>query len=531
MTFNFNFHSHNVYLFAYYLSERTDSLGEYQTDWLWKKCDGIVAKTLNPQFQFNIKENLDLENQPEEPWANINKHFLKTDDYHPLYIQPHKLFLDESKIDPEGKSVTIYPVQLYDSYGFGLKLITPHNDNDKAFGCADIALVNPNNCLMLDVNKENKYFLGQTLLIPIHLEGSEQLKLKCKVDRDKLKRSDREKLTRIAENYIDSLLPDEVRKPQFNGSGHLFGSPIFEYGIIRASRSYNHILIWFIVDEESEAKFDKYYQQILDLFYFRAKIIHAYEQIRKIEKKAKNKSKSLQLKIKKSQEDCHENKDSEGEEKTHELDLDILQTLLMELPEFSVEHTDNLRVIKELQNIIIDNTKNYADKIYEIESNFVDENFSFLELFIERVCQPFQDRVNAAVNFFQLDTHLINNAIDSIRGQVAIEQARRERQLQANITSLGIGIAVAGNWASSYEAGSITEKDAPYSIQIGVPYDDNSPINSALHVPHFIISFTTSMFVGFIVWRAALMFFNWRYKQEQLIRDKQEQRIKENKFQ
>ena len=42
----FNFHNHNVYLFAYYLSESSDNLGEYKPDWLWEKCDDIVAKTL-----------------------------------------------------------------------------------------------------------------------------------------------------------------------------------------------------------------------------------------------------------------------------------------------------------------------------------------------------------------------------------------------------------------------------------------------------------------------------------------------------
>ena len=73
-------------------------------------------------------------------------------------------------------------------------------------------------------------------------------------------------------------------------------------------------------------------------------------------------------------------------------------------------------------------------------------------MFNERACSPFQERVAATVQFFQLDTSLINNGIDSIKSQLAIEQARKERHLQTTITSLGIGIAVAGNIASSYES-------------------------------------------------------------------------------
>ena len=73
-------------------------------------------------------------------------------------------------------------------------------------------------------------------------------------------------------------------------------------------------------------------------------------------------------------------------------------------------------------------------------------------MFNERACSPFQERVAATVQFFQLDTSLINNGIDSIISQLAIEQARKERHLQTTITRVGIGIAAAGNSASSYES-------------------------------------------------------------------------------
>ncbi|MBV6624603.1 MAG: hypothetical protein KI793_16980 [Rivularia sp. (in: Bacteria)] len=430
---DFKFHTHNIHLFAYYLSEENDSNGDYRKDWLWKKCDEIVAKILKPETKFHIKQHLDLENESEEPWANLNKYFAKTDNYHPIYVQPHEYFTNKNdqKIDPASKTAVIYPVQLYDSYALGLQIISPTLKKDQRVNTRDIVLVNPNNCLILDVKKQNDYFLSQTLLVTIKLERGQQLK----------HTRNKAKLKQIADNYINSLFSNNLRKPQFNRSGYLFGSPVFEYGIIRAYKSYNHIIIQFIEDDKSEEQFDKYYQQLLDLFFFRAKIIHAYKQIRKIEKEAKKKSREIQSEIKNTQISHNGS-----------LDLDKIQELLIELPQFSVEHANNLRIIKEYQNIIVDNTRNYTDKIYEMISNFSGENFSFLEVFTNRACHPFQDRVNAAVQFFQLDTNLINNAIDSIRGQVAIEQARRERHLQTTITSLGIGIAVAGNVASSYES-------------------------------------------------------------------------------
>lgn len=496
----FKFHSHNVHLFAYYLSKSDDNLGEYQPDWLWDKCDGIISKTLKPECQFNIKQHLDLENQSEEPWANLNKKFPKTDKYCPIYVQSHGFCFDKnsSKIDSESKTSIVYPVQLYDSYGLGIKLNIPKAQNGQGITPKDIALVNPGNCIILNAQEENEYFLGQTVLITIKLEN--RYNYKCKSRKDKLQS--------IAEHYIESLLPDDFRKPPFNRSGYLFGSPIFEYGIIRASKSYKHIIVWFILDDKSEEKFEKYYQQLLDLFFFRAKIIHAYKQIKRMEVAAKNKSKEIQSEIKKTQT-----------KNDNELDLDKLQTLLMELPQFSVEYAEKLRVIKEFQNLIVSNTRNYTDKIYEIKSNFYDEDFSFLEIFTDRACRPFQERVTAAVNFFQLDINLIDNAIDSIRGQVAIEQTHRERQLQTTITSLGIGIAVAGNLASSYEAG-VTEKPKQ------IPFVEK-PIKIPFDIPHFATSFTVSMFFGFIAWQAFSRFFSWWYKEEQLTKSR---KVKFNLF-
>ncbi|MDJ0692755.1 MAG: hypothetical protein QNJ49_00660 [Mastigocoleus sp. MO_167.B18] len=499
---NFKFNAHNIYLFAYYLSNRNDALGEYEPDWLWNKCDEITAKIVKTEFHFNIKQYLDLENQAEEQWANLNKHFPETDDYHPMYVQPNKFLIDKTgeKIDCNNKTSIIYPVRLYDSYGLGIKLIIPKKENSNYLSGKDIGLLNPDNCLMLDVNKENKYFLGQTLLITINLESIYKLKYKYNP----------EKLRRIADRYIDSLLPEDFRRPPFNRSGFLFGSPIFQYGIIRAPKSYNHIIVWFIFNDVAEIKIEKNYQQLLDLFFFRSKVVNAYKQIKRFEQESKNISKTIHSQIKITQN--YDNKPEVLEkEENIELDLDKLQDLLILLPRFSVEYAKNLRLVKEFQNVIVENTRNYEDKIYEMRSNFLNEDFSFLDLFIYRTCYPCQERIKGTVNFFQLDINLINNAIDSIRGQVEVEQAHRERQLQNTVTSVGLGIAVAGNFASSYEAGSIAENK-----------DGKNPefLNLSFNIHHFLLSFCISILFGLIIWQGFSRFFSWRYKKKQLIRNK-----------
>ena len=492
---DFKFHTHNINLFAYYLNENVDSLGDYEEDWLWDKCDGVVAKTIKPKFEFSIREHLYLENQHEQYGANLNRYFRRTDEYHPIYVQHHGFFThrNDEKIDSTRKTSIIYPVQMSDSYGIGFQLINPKNETNKPINSSDIALTNPNNCLLLDVKQENEYFLGQTLLVTIKLEKRQQLKQK----RDKVK------LKNIADKYIESFFEDTFRKPPFNRSGNLFGSPVFEYGIIRASKSYNHIIVCFIGDEDSENKLHKNYQQLLDLFLFRSKIIHAYKQVRKIEKEGKKKSREIQLGIRKSQ-DFNDS----------ELDLKTLHVLLVKLPNLLDEYAGKIRFIKEYQNIIVDYQQNYSDKIHEIKSDFPEEDFSFLEMFTQRACRPFQERVAATVQFFQLDASLINNGIDSIKSQLANEQAHRERKLQTTITSLGVAIAAAGNWASSYEAGSITDSLEDEDIPtINIPFHGELPF----HTTHFFTSLSSTVCIGILTWIIAWRLLNLLYEDKQLI--------------
>jgi uncharacterized protein YutE (UPF0331/DUF86 family) len=508
---NFKFQTHNIHLFAYYLSEEHNSLGDYKQDWLWNKCDEIVAKTIKPEFQFNIKQHLNLEDKSEEPWANLNKYFSKMDDYHPIYVQSHECFIENSQnpthkiaippdennrvFVPENETATISPVKLYKTYGLCIHLNNLNIKNAGMFKDEDVKTANPDNCLALDINKDNQYFIGQTLLVTINLEKT--YFLKCKHNPVKFQK--------IADNYLESLLPKSFRKPPFNGSGELFGSIVYQYGIIRDPNSYYHVLICFVLDNKSAKKFEEYYNQLLDLFLFRNRIIHAYNKIKKIEQEARDKSHELQIDIKKSQE--YQDSDTY---------LDNLQKLLQELPIFSVEYADKLRNLKEFQYLIVSHTRNYADKINEIKSTFPkDENFSFLEEFIHRTCIPYQDRVNAAANFFQLDINLIDNAIDSIRGQLAIKQANTERQLQNTITSLGIGIAVAGNFLSSYEAANIKTDN----IQNTQDNDNQKTQDNDNNYPGFgeilVLFWIISTLLGWCTWQAASWFLKWRYKKEQ----------------
>ena len=487
-----------IHLFAYSRNPHYDySLREGKKTnyhWLWEKCNQIVNKKLLYEFDLRnflqkeipripaqnlIHQELSETEIPEYIDFNIGKHIdsYYIDDYFPLSIQK------ENHIQAE-----IYPLKLYDSYALGLNFYPKAELRNNKFNLDEIKEygLNPSNCLVLS-QANNSPLLGQTILITAKITGKNKNK-----SSEWLKNN-------IADQYIKALFPENegnyFRKPAFNRAGKLFGKPVFEYGISRQLENYVHVLVWLIDDRDEKHIVDRSYNKLLDLFFFRAKVINAYKQTRKHSIKAKNRNLKIEDKLEEMVIDSSKTK------ALHHLNLTVIYKELVELNRMSVRYAKMLRDIEEHQNTIVDNTRNYTDKIREIKSVFPNESLGFLGFFGERICRSFQDQVAAELGYFQHGIDLVDNVADALRGQVAIEQANRERELQSTILGIGLGMTVAGNFASSYEAGSIAEN--------GV---------SGFDFVHFIISFAISMLVGLIVWKLASMYFRSRYEKKQLIR-------------
>lgn len=489
-----------IHLFAYSRNPNYDYLLREAKDknyhWLWGKCNQIVNQKLLYEFDIKaflqeeisripaqnlIKQELSEVEKPEYIDFTVDKKIdsYYIDDYFPISIR------HDNDIKAE-----IYPLKLYDSHALGLNFYPKPELKNYKFSLEEIKeyRLNPNNCLVLS-NGKNSSFLGQTILITAKItvknkdKSSEWLK------------------NNIADQYIKALFPENeennFRKPAFNRAGQLFGKPIFEYGISRQLDNYVHVLIWLINDKDEKHIVERSYSKLLDLFFFRAKVINAYKQTRKHSRKAKNRN----LKIEDKLEEIVIG--SSRTKALHHLNLTEIYKDLVELNQMSVRYAKMLRDIEEHQNTIVDNTRNYTDKIREIKSVFPDESLGFLGFFGERTCRSFQDQVAAELGYFQHGIDLVDNVVDALRGQVAIEQANRERELQSTILGIGLGMTVAGNFASSYEAGAIAEKT-------GLDFE----------FVHFIISFSISMIVGLIVWKIASNYFRIRYEQKQLVRQK-----------
>lgn len=489
-----------IHLFAYSRNPNYDySLRDIKNkkyDWLWEKCNQVVNQKLLYEFELRnflqkerpripaqnlIKQELSEAEKPEYIDFTVDKKIdsYYIDDYFPISIRP------ENEIKAE-----IYPLKLYDSYALGLNFYPKAELSNNKFNLEEIKeyKLNPGNCLVLS-QENNSQFLGQTILITAKITGVNKNK-----SSEWLKNN-------IADQYLKALFPENeennFRKPAFNRAGKLFGKPIFEYGISRQLENYVHVLIWLISDKDEKHLVERSYSKLLDLFFFRAKVIHAYKQTRKDSKKAKNKN----LKIENKLEDMVIG--SSETKALHHLNLTEIYKDLVELNRMSVRYAKMLRNIEEHQNTIVDNTRNYTDKVREIKSVFPDESLEFIDFFGDKTCRSFQEQVAGELGYFQHGIDLIDSVVDALRGQVAIEQANRERELQSTILGIGLGMTVAGNFASSYEAGSIADKTA-----------------SSFDFVHFIVSFSISMLVGLIVWKIASNYFRIRYEQKQLVRQK-----------
>ena len=516
----------NIHLFAYSLNKLTENHSysittleqenteQHKSEFIWDKCDEIIYKILesdsfkvktllvdeNPLFPFTnlvSKQKLNLQNifeQPENIQITIDKKIDSYDihDYYPITIKNNK--------QTEGD---IYALHLYNSYAFGFNIYPSPEKKRRRLPVEQIQLLNlnPDNCLIFQED-DNQFFLGQTLLITAKIRGKNQNK-----SLEYLKNN-------IADKYLDAIFPKNYIKPPFNRAGKLLGRPIFEYGIFRQlDFNYRHILVWLMFDEKDEKNIvEKCYSRLLDLFLFRTKIVHAYKETREHTKLARKKYWEIESEI--------DNIQKKSYNKKGELNLKKLNELIIKLNTMSVAYANMLRDIEDHQSTIVDNTRNYNDKVKELRSTFPGESLSFLVFFGERTCRSFQEQVAAELGYFQHGIDLVDNVVDAFRGQVAIEQTNRERQLQVTILSVSFGMTAAGNIVSSYEVGvgGSSQKLEPLNLESFLKNFNGY---------HFGYSLMISIFAGLAVWLIAWRLFNLIFKEKELVNEsKQNKRFK-----
>ncbi|MFB2770907.1 hypothetical protein ACE1AT_16680 [Pelatocladus sp. BLCC-F211] len=428
----------NIHLFAFqlYKPANLEEINADEQNKLWHGADAIVKTILHTDL--NLSQNIDVSKNSDSPRVDLLKESAVKDGNHSLPFE-NKISVDHQQ-DVMIKGFA-YPVQLHDSYGLSLNLRRPEKEADGTpsvdLDISFLSNLNPHNCLTLS---PNKLFLGQTLLITAWLTGAK----------------DKKYLYEIAESCLQAVFADAKQRPSFHRQGELFGSPIFEYGLFSELANYQHVLIWLFVDEQADEKFGLIYSELLDLFFFRTKVVKAYQDSRKTYYLLDEQYKNIERQLDKLSNQKIDN--------LNQKDLNELTEKLKYLAELAVKYTRLLRNLEDYQNTIAINSENYHDRLQQISSKTQQADLSFLETFYHKISALFQKQINFDLGYFKHGTGLLEQVISSIRGIVEIEQAKRDRSLEQTIQIIGVALG-GGVIVSGVVTQHIDKPFAPISVK------------------------------------------------------------------
>ncbi|WP_449420190.1 hypothetical protein [Phormidium nigroviride] len=453
----------NVYVFAFHLI--SDTRGKDNPLWNWADefLESFTSQKLKSQLQF-----------PEPPSK------FRVD------LLPEDISLNfESKINHQNRELEVsgfaFPLQIGDSYALFLNVGLPDSCIEEVSPQL-LSKFNPQNLLGIVTGEE---FLGETILITAKLPSQ-------------LQSASPEELQSLADKCCNALLPEQYR-PTFHRHDKLFGSPIFEYGLTKQIANYRHLLVWFPHSEASEDKLSIYQQEILDLFYYRNKIIKSFQNSRQIHGKLLDVYREVENNVGELQQQI----DRLNTDLTPE-NLQEFKTELKKLLRIALAYTQGLTKLEDYDNTIAINLNNCNEKLEQIRVKVgVDkEELSILNNFSRKTAPYMRSQIAGDLGYFKHGTDLIESAIASIRGIVEIEQARSDREtqqllrnnekadnergekLEKSIQAIGVGLAAGGIAASSGPEKLLT------TLQ-----------NHHIPVPHpFIFSFSLSIAIAALAW-------------------------------
>ena len=500
MTQNNKIYAPNVYLFAYDFCNSSESEVP-----LWQKCHEILQTKLAISSAFK-DSYLPKAKEPRGGRVRL---------INPEVVDKRNSLAFAKEISHDNQQISLKgfaePLRINDAYALGLQIRIPEKVNGvktPSVGVSIFKEFNPDNCLLPDFVQS---YFGQTLLITAWLS----------VEQNQAAREDSQFLKNLAQQCLENFIVGD-NLPSFYRQGELFGSPILEYGDPSRPDTGCHVIVWFFNNSATDNIWDETrYSDFVDLFLYRNKILHAYKDTRKIYFKTRQEYEQIEADIEKTfkylqREKAHQRQSKGAGLKPEE--LEYLESQIIEMPPRAVEYTRLLIDMENRQNTIAINAKNYQNKLnlisLDIKSQKVyndsDADLSFLELFSKETCPQFQEQIKFDLGYFRHGTGLLDKAMEAIKGVVAIEEARRDAELQATIQVVGSALGFVGIVASV----------APYLIKQDPPDRKFYLPLSNIEIPSFILVLLISLGAGFGVWMSV-----WAIAQLKKILPKIKQRL------
>jgi hypothetical protein len=469
----------NVHLFAFQLYKGSNLDANLSTDdlnFLWESGDAVVRETLNQNLR--LSQRLDIHKQPESNRVDLLQDAEVIDENYALSFDGQVSYNQNQNLLVAGFA---YPLRISDSYGLWLNLRRPEQENNQYTENLEtdfLRLFNINNCLIF---KKHPLFLGQTLLITAWLTNPKDNNILGKVTDWLTAAKDIKTIRQIADECLNQIFPNQNTAPSFYRQGKLFGSPIFEYGLTSNLANYQHVLVWLFNETETDAKFNQCYQELLDLFFYHTKVVKAYQDSRRIYQQ-------LDLAYRQIETEINNIPERKPNQPATQKYLQALQKQLKSFPKLAFKYAWLLRDLEEYANTIAINVDNYNIKLKVIQETLQQEDLSFLAHFSQNQAATFQRQIQADLGYFNNGSQLLDQAINSIRGIVEIEQTESDRSLERKIEILGIGFG-GGAIISGVIVQHIDKINRPFTIALNKPLH---PFYASL----FLSFFATLAFIG-----------------------------------
>ena len=430
----------NLHLFAFHLYKvlRNDGNNRVENPQkLFDKCYQILEK-------LRFSERLNLAQYDDEVSEKSKNSLIK------IYGK-----LPNSETPIAGR---IYPQCLHDSYAVAFNLRRPEQENGKKTEEISLDFFRKINRGQILLPKFVDSSLGQTLLITAFIP-------------EEFKQSSIKDLEILAQKCLEEFIPNNQQRPPLQNQGEVFGSPIFEYdnlsqiNLDSSDIHYCHVLIWLFRENQSSEDFIDCYSEFIDLFFYRNKVITAYQQSLKQYEKAFKCYGEIEGEIKSLNEFL--NQEITDESFLNEADLKFLKQKLKALSHQDFSYSQTLRNLKHYRNTIGINSKNYKQTLKTIQRKLKEKSpinseqkLDFFLAFINEDSQYFQERIKDELNYFVEGSTLVDRAIASIRGIIEIDQTEnqlgheeRDKEnnydLQITILAVGTGMSAGGITGSS----------------------------------------------------------------------------------
>ncbi len=438
----------NVHIFSFQLRDGKDD------DRVWEQCRSLFEE-----------QKIDTEFNPRSPQPGTRENLLSNNE-----IISFETPIDAGENDNKITGC-VDALQLYDSYALALNLRVDEEDKQgKKSANVDVSIFSK-----LHASIESN--LGSAIVLTVWLLPEQQCDRTC--------------WREVADECVSSFFSGVETSPQFFQEGMLFDSPIFEYG--NPYRDDTHsVFVWLFLGEPKDDRYaataeDNFIncdRLFVDLFFYRQKVIVAYQQSRETYHDIA--------------ESYHKIKDTvsaivpqlpDGETSNLQIgnaELANFQNQLKTLPKLDLDYANWLGELERDRLTIDINAGNYNTKLQQIKKEVGDDSIPFLAEFGDRICPNFQQQLVADIGYFSLRTGTIEKTIAAIRGIVEIERSRTEKELKHTIEALGLGVG----------AGAIVASTSGLMTQ---PWQRDRPF----YFHPFFVGLTASFVVAIAVWQLA----------------------------